>query len=369
MLPSQTENRKVEHIRIALGENVQAKLATTGFEDTLLVHQALPEINRTDIDLHTEAWGHRFSAPIIVGAMTGGTPTASKINTSIAEAVEELGLGMGVGSQRAAIERAPLASTYRIVRKKAPTAFLVANIGAPQLVQGYGSAEAQRAVDMIKADALAIHLNPLQEAVQPEGEVNFARVLEKIQSITQRLHVPVIAKETGAGISAETAKKLEQAGVKGIDVSGAGGTSWAAVEYHRAKAAHDFARQRLGEAFWDWGIPTAASLVEVSQSTQLVVIASGGVRTGIQCAKALALGARLISISAPALRPATRSSAEVKKTLALFIEELRNTMFLVGARSVAELREVPVVIVGKTAEWLDKRGFSTTRFARRRHEH
>jgi isopentenyl-diphosphate delta-isomerase len=364
-LPNQTENRKTEHIRISLEEDVQAKHITTGFEDVHFVHRALPEIDRGKICTATKVLGHEFSAPIIVGAMTGGTREAAKINTSIAEAVEELGLGMGVGSQRATLEKPKLESTYRVVRKKAPTAFLMANIGAPQLVRGYGFREAEKAVEMIEADALAIHLNPLQEAIQPEGEANYAGVLEKIGRIAEKLQVPVIAKETGAGISAEVAKELEQVGVKGIDVSGAGGTSWAAVEYYRAEAAGDNFRKKLGEDFWDWGIPTAISIVEVSQSTRLATIASGGVRTGTQVAKALALGASLASTSTPILRPATKNSKEVKKTLSFYTEELRNTMFLVGAQSTDELKRTPIMLLGKTAEWLEKRGFKTTSYARR----
>ncbi|MCK4478304.1 type 2 isopentenyl-diphosphate Delta-isomerase [Candidatus Bathyarchaeota archaeon] len=364
-MPGQTENRKADHIRISLEENVHARRIATGFESVCFVHRALPEIDRDRIRLTTRVFDHEFSAPIFVGAMTGGTKEAAKINTFIAEAVEELGLGMGVGSQRAAIEEAELESTYKIVRKKAPEAFLVANIGASQLVQGYGVEEAERAVEMIEADALAIHLNPLQEAIQPEGEANYVGVLQKIEEITKALQLPIIVKETGAGISAETAKKLEQAGVQGIDVSGAGGTSWAAVEYYRAKTAEDVFRQRLGESFWDWGIPTVASLVEVSQSTKLTVMASGGVRTGIDVAKALALGASLASMSTPILRPATKSTSEVKKVLNFVIEELRNTMFLVGAESLDEMKKAPLILLGETADWLEKRGFKPELYARR----
>jgi len=277
VLPSQTENRKTEHIKISLKEDVQARQTTTGFEDIHFVHQALPEIDRDKISLKTRVFSHNFSTPIIVGAMTGGTKEAEKINMAIAEAVGELGIGMGVGSQRAAIEKSELESTYKIARKKAPEAFLVANIGAPQLSHRYGVEEAKKAVEMIEANALAIHLNPLQEAIQPEGEADYVGVLQKIGDITKELQVPVIVKETGAGISAEVAKKLEQVGVNGIDVSGTGGTSWAAVEYYRAKIAGDLFRQRLGKNFWDWGISTVTSLVEASQSTKLTIIASGGV--------------------------------------------------------------------------------------------
>jgi len=293
ILPSQIENRKLDHLQICLKKKVQARHTTTGFEDIFFVHKALPEIEKDKINLSTVAFNHKFSAPLIVGAMTGGTSGAMKINSTIAEAVEETGLGMGVGSQRAAIEDPKLEKTFSIVREKAPTAFLVANVGGPQLVKGYGAKEAKEAVDMIEADALAIHLNPLQEVVQPEGETNYAGVLEKIGEIARALDVPVIVKETGAGIAAEEAKMLEDVGVAGIDVAGVGGTSWAAVEYHRAKETQDESRQRLGEAFWDWGIPTAVSVVEVSISVDLTVIASGGVRTGVDVAKAIALGADL----------------------------------------------------------------------------
>ncbi len=344
---------------------MEARCASTGFEDVHFIHQALPEIDRDKIHLNTEVFHHTFSAPILVGAITGGTHQATKINRCIAEAVEELRLGMGVGSQRAAIEEAKLEPTYRIVRERAPSAFLIANIGAPQLVQGYGVKEAEKAVEMIEADALAIHLNPLQEAVQPEGEANYSGVIQRIGEIVDKLSVPVIVKETGAGISTDTAKKLERIGVKGVDVSGVGGTSWAAVEYYRAELVEDEFHKRLGESFWDWGIPTVASLVEVSHSTELAVIASGGVRTGKDVAKTLALGANLASMSTPILRPATKSTSKVKEILNFLIEELRNTMFLVGARSIEELNKIPVVLLGKTAEWLEKRGFKPEIYARR----
>jgi isopentenyl-diphosphate delta-isomerase len=365
-LSNQTEERKVDHIKICLEENIQARQTTTGFEDIFLVHKALPEIERDRIDLSTVVFNHEFSAPLLVGAMTGGTTKALKINAAIAEAVEELGLGMGVGSQRVAIEDSKLEGSFVIARKKAPTAFLVANIGGPQLVGRYGVKEAQKAVEMLEANALAIHLNPLQEAVQPEGETNYSGVLNKIGEIAQVLEVPVIVKETGAGIAAEEAKMLEEAGVAGIDVAGVGGTSWAAVEYYRAKRVQDEFRQRLGETFWDWGIPTAVSLVEVVQSVHLPVIASGGIRHGTDVAKSLALGTSLASMALPILHSATKSSEEVKKTLQFVIEELKNVMFLVGAESIQKLQKTKVVLTGKTAEWLRMRGFQPEIYARRK---
>jgi len=361
----QIEERKTEHIRVCLEEDVGAKNITTGFEDVHLIHRALPEINRDDINLSTEVFGHKFSAPVIVTGITGGTKQASKINAAIAQAVEELGLGMGVGSQRAALQNPELECTYSVVRKMAPTAFLVANIGAPQIVREYSLEQVRRAVDMIEADALAIHLNPLQEAVQPEGETGYAGILRRISELTDGLDVPVIVKETGAGISAEDAKRLEAAGVAGIDVAGAGGTSWAAVEYFRAKLRSDGFGQELGKHLWDWGIPTVVTLVEVVQSVSIPVIASGGIRSGSDVAKALALGAKLGGLALPLLSPALQSSGEVKKALSSLIRELKTVMFLVGARSTERLNSVPVVVTGKTAEWLLSRGFSLDRYAQR----
>jgi len=353
-------------LRICLEEEVNARNVTTGFEEIFLVHRALPEINRDDVNLSTRLFGHKFSAPIIVEGITGGTLKALKINASIAEAVERLGLGMGVGSQRAALEDSTLEKTFTIAREKAPNAFLIANIGGPQLAKGYSLQDLRRAVEMIDADALAIHLNPLQEAVQPEGETTYRGILESIRRVARDLEVPVIVKETGAGISAEDAKMLEAAGVAGIDVSGAGGTSWAAVEYHRAKRRGNESSRRLGEVLWDWGIPTAVSLVETVQSVSVPVIASGGIRSGNDAAKAIALGASLVGLASPVLAPALKGAEEVEGLLNDMIDQLRNVMFLVGADSVEALRSVPLVLTGKTAEWLRARGFEPDLYARRK---
>jgi isopentenyl-diphosphate delta-isomerase len=364
-LATETRKRKADHIRISLNQNVQARKTTTGFEDIHFIHKALPEIDKQKIDLSTTIFNHKFAAPLIVGAITGGTPEATKINATIAEAVEEIGLGMGVGSQRAAIEDKKLAKTFSIARKKAPTAFLIANIGGVQLVHGYGLKEAKKAIEMIEADAIAIHLNPLQEAVQLEGQTNFEGVLEKIGAIARELDVPVIAKETGAGIAAEEAKKLEATGVKGLDVSGAGGTSFAAVEYYRTKRKANSSQRRLGDVFWDWGIPTVVSIVEVSQTVKVPIIASGGIRDGVEMAKALALGASLTSLSQPVLHAAIKGVKETKDVLSLLIEELKTSMFLVGADSVQALQGTPIVVMGETAEWLRMRKFNIEGYARR----
>jgi len=361
----QTEERKTEHIRICLEEDVKAKKTSTGFEDVFLIHRALPEINQKDVDLSTQVFGHKFSVPLIITGITGGTEKAFQINAAIAEAVEELGLGMGVGSQRAALENLKFERTYSIVRKKAPNAFILANIGAPQIKNGYSLGQIKKAIDMVNADALAVHLNPLQEAVQPEGETNYSGILQKIRELAESLDVPVIVKETGAGISAEDTKKLVDAGVSGIDVAGAGGTSWAAVEYYRAKQRGDILGQEIGKDLWDWGIPTVATLVEAVQSVSVPVIASGGVRTGSDIAKSLALGASLAGFALPVLGPSLKDSEEVKMKLDLVIRQLRTIMFLVGASSIEGLKAVPVIVCGKTAEWLRARGFSLVSYAGR----
>jgi isopentenyl-diphosphate delta-isomerase len=297
--------------------------------------------------------------------MTGGTAEATRINAVIAETVETLQLGMGVGSQRAAIENQKLEKTFAIARKKAPTAFLIANIGGIQLVHGYSLKKVKKAIEMIDADAVAIHLNALQEAVQPEGQTNFKGVLAKIGEIAGELDKPVIVKETGSGIASEEARKLEAAGVKAIDIGGTGGTSFAAVEYYRAKGQENSVQHFLGDVFWDWGIPTVVSLAETTQAVKIPVIASGGVRSGMDVAKALALNACLASVSQPALQAAVKGAKDTANMLSLLIEELRNVMFLVGAENVQNLASVPVVVTGKTAEWLKTRGFNIENYAKR----
>jgi len=360
------EGRKLSHINLCLEENVQARNASTGFGDVFFVHRALPEISIKEVDTRTEFFGHGVSAPILIEPMTGGVRKAARINATLAEAAEIVGVPLGIGSQRAAIENPSLAYTYKVARERAPNIFLIANLGVAQLTNGYGVAEAQRAVDMIEADALALHLNPLQEAVQPEGEREYSKALPRIKEITEALSVPVIIKETGAGIAAEEAKTIEDVGAKGIDVSGVGGTSWAAVECYRAKKLKDRLHEKLGESFWDWGIPTAVGVVEAHLSTKLKVIASGGVRTGLDVAKAIALGSDIAGLALPLLKPALEGTEKVVETLQTLIEELRIAMFLTGSKSIEDLRSSSVVIIGKTAEWLRVRGFDVESYSRRR---
>jgi isopentenyl-diphosphate delta-isomerase len=363
-----TENRKSSHLEICLKEDVAAKKVSTGFEDVFLIHKALPEIDLNDVNLTNSFFKHDFSAPIIVEAMTGGTEKALRINAAIALAVEELGLGMGVGSQRAALDDPRLERTYSIVRKKAPNAFLLANIGAPQLKKEYKLKKIKKAIEMIDADALVIHLNPLQESVQPEGETKFRGIIQNIKKITDVLEKPVIIKETGAGIAAEEAIKIKEAGVSAIDVAGAGGTSWAAVEYFRAKQIKSFHGQKLGKTLWDWGIPTVVSLVEVVQSVDLPIIVSGGIRSGLDIAKGIALGADLAGLAWPILGSASKSSVDVKRKICFMIDVLKTVMFLVGVKTIKKLKGSPLVITGRTAEWLQTRGFDLKKYALRGEE-
>jgi isopentenyl-diphosphate delta-isomerase len=328
----------------------------TGFDDVSLVHNALPELDGEEIDLSSELFGRKLGAPVIIESMTGGTQMAVKINAALGKIAEELRIPMGVGSQRAAIDDPKLAFTFQVARENAPSALLLANLGCPQILKEDGIERAKAAVDMIKADALLIHLNALQESVQFEGQTRFRGALGRIRELSSTLSVPVIAKETGAGISRETAVMLEQAGVKGIDVAGLGGTSWAAVEYYRAREKRRARQAHLGQAFWDWGIPTAASIVEVAKSTNVKLVASGGVRNGLHIAKAIALGAHYGGLAIPLLKSVTKSDKETKENLLSVIDELRTAMFLTGSKSLDQLRRCPVTIMGKTREWLVARG-------------
>jgi len=350
------ERRKQRHIRLSLEENVQADIGT-GFEDVRLIHRALPEIDLEDIKTDTELFGRRLAYPLAISAITGGTERAKEINSVLASAAEEFGVGIGVGSQRIAIEDPSVEHTFRVVRERAPSSFVMGNIGCPQLSLGWGVEEAKRCVDMIDADALAIHMNPLQEAVQVRGETRYRGVLNKIGEVARGLGSPVVMKETGCGIAFEDAVKLEGAGVAGLELSGTGGTSWAAVEHHIAREEGKRDQEALGQALWNWGVPTAVSLVEASQSTKLKIIASGGMRTGLEMAKAIALGADAVGIARPFLLKAVEGPDALRDHLENILLEFKTAMFLVGAESIEELRRVPVLVMGRTAEWLRLRGF------------
>jgi isopentenyl-diphosphate delta-isomerase len=338
-----TEGRKADHIRICLEEDVSGQGIGAGFDRYRFLHQALPEIALADVDTSTELWGRRLRVPLLISSMTGGAPRAAEINRNLALAAQELGLAMGVGSQRAALERPELEDTYR-VRKHAPDIALFANVGAVQLNYAYGVEQCRRAVDMIEADALILHLNALQEAVQPEGDTDFRGLAAKIAQVCREVGVPVIAKEVGWGISADTARLLWNAGVSAIDVAGAGGTSWSQVEAHRTPTESG---RLVAEAFAGWGIPTAESLRMVLGSGVPEggrAFASGGVRSGLDAAKALALGAGLVGLARPFLKAAAMSAEAAVELGGVLADQLRIAMFGIGARDLAALRGTPYLV-------------------------
>lgn len=344
------KQRKKDGIEIPLHKDVQAKTTSTYLEYVKLVHNALPEIDYDDIDLSTTFLGHRFSVPLIIDSMTGGTDEATLINGRLGELAQEYGLGMGLGSQRAGLKSEELAATYSVARKNAPDAFLIANIGGAQLAKGLTIDEAKKIVRMIGANALVVHLNPLQELVQPEGEPRYRGVLDRISALVMEMDVPVIVKEVGAGISREVAIRLEMSGVSAINIAGAGGTSWAGVEKLRADMVKNKTKARLGDVFWDWGIPTAASLVQVRRAVKLPLIASGGLRNGLEVAKCIALGASMTAMAYPFLKAAAKSREDLFKFADSVIAEIKSTMFLLGASDVGSLASSRYILLGPLAE-------------------
>lgn len=352
-VPSDIEvikQRKKDGIEIPLQKDVQARTASTYLEYVKLVHNALPELDYDDIDLSTTFLGHRFSVPLIIDSMTGGTDEATIINGRLGELAQQYGFGMGLGSQRAGLKSEELAATYSVARNNAPGAFLIANIGGAQLAKGLTIEEARKIVKMIGANALVVHLNPLQELVQPEGEPRYRGVLDRISELVKNMDVPVIVKEVGAGISREVAIRLEMAGVSAINVAGAGGTSWAGVEKLRADMMKNKAKARLGEVFWDWGIPTAASLIQVRRAVKLPLIASGGMRNGLEVAKCVVLGASMAAMAYPFLKAAAHSKEALFAFTDSVIAELKSTMFLVGAANVQSLARSRYMLTGALAE-------------------
>jgi len=341
-LPDDThESRKADHIRINLEKDVAFKKLTSGLEHYFFLHQALPELDLDQLDTRTTIFGKTLSTPLLISSMTGGTAEARQINQTLAAAAQEVGMAMGLGSQRAAIEDDSLIATYQ-VRNVAPDILLFANLGAVQLNYGYGLDHCRRAVDMIEADALILHFNALQEAVQPEGDGNFAGLLGKVEAICRALPVPVIAKEVGWGFAEETARQLAAAGVAAIDVAGAGGTSWSQVEMYRAPTSR---HARVAGAFIDWGIPTAVSLQYCrTAAPDLPIFASGGIRSGIDVAKCIALGANLVGFAGEFLRAADNGGvAGVVELAETITEELRVSMFCSGAANLRALSQTPLL--------------------------
>ncbi len=360
------EQRKQRHIEVSLTKNVQSDIQT-GLEQVKLVHRSLPETNLEDIKINTRLFGKEVKAPLIISALTGGTQKAKMINSTLAHVAEEFGIGIGVGSQRVAIENPEIADTFKIVRKKAPTSLIIGNLGCPQLALGWDIQEAEKCINMIAADALAIHMNPLQESIQVNGQTKYKGILKKIEKITSHLETPVIMKETGSGIAYEEAEKIEKAGVSGIEISGLGGTSWAAVEHLIAKEAGKNDQEALGKNLWNWGIPTAISLVECRKTTNLKIIASGGIRTGIDIAKSIALGADAAGIAQPFLIKSEEGEKALKEYVEQLVQELKVVMFLVGAKNIEELKKSALVITGAVAEWLRARGFKPQEYSKKRY--
>ncbi|GCA80570.1 type 2 isopentenyl-diphosphate Delta-isomerase [Microcystis aeruginosa] len=334
-LPSEIENRKSEHLRVCIEEDVEFQQLTSGLEKYRFTHCCLPELDRSDIELGTTFLGKSLKAPILISSMTGGTELAHLVNTRLAMVAQRYGLAMGVGSQRIALEQPELAPTFA-VRSLAPDILLLANLGAVQLNYGCGLEDCLKLVELLEADALILHLNPLQEWVQSGGDSNFKGLLAKIQQICAQLPVPVIAKEVGNGISAVMAKQLIEAGVAAIDVAGAGGTSWAKVESQRAK---DNRQRHLGQVFADWGLPTAECITAIrSMNSTIPLIASGGLKNGLDLAKSIALGADLAGLARPFLVAAIESEAAVDELVKFLIAELEIVLFCTGNPNLSALK-------------------------------
>jgi isopentenyl-diphosphate Delta-isomerase len=330
-----TQSRKADHIRICLEEDVQFNQTTNGLERYRFTHCCLPELNPDDIDISTQFLGKNLGAPLLISSMTGGTEQAGMINRRLAEVAQHHKIAMGVGSQRVAVEKPQVADTFA-VRKYAPDVLLFANLGAVQLNYSYGLDECLRIIDILEADALILHLNPLQECIQPQGDTKFKGLLDKINELCMKLPVPAIAKEVGNGISATMAEKLIAAGVKAIDVAGAGGTSWAKVESERAENA---LQRRLGRTFADWGLPTAECITSIRAiAPDVPLIASGGLRHGLDVAKTLALGANIAGLAMPFLQAAAISEAAVFDLAEVLIAEITTVLFCTGNATLEQLR-------------------------------
>ncbi|NJN75098.1 MAG: type 2 isopentenyl-diphosphate Delta-isomerase [Synechococcaceae cyanobacterium RL_1_2] len=328
-----TQSRKADHIRICLEEQVESGAVSTGLENYRFRHCALPNLDYDRLDLSTKFLGKTLQAPILISSMTGGTTEAQRINRNLAKAAQKYGLAMGVGSQRVAIEQPEVNATFAM-RDIAPDILLFANLGAVQFNYGYGLEQCEQAVETIGADGLILHLNPLQECVQSHGDRNFAGLLTTIEQLCQQLSVPIIIKEVGNGISGELAQALIQAGVQAIDVAGAGGTSWAMVEGWRS---NDPIQRRLGQTFAHWGLPTSQCIQEVRKISSIPLIASGGIRHGLDIAKCLALGADLVGLASPFLRAAHGGETQVEELIEVLMAELKTVLFCTETATVSDL--------------------------------
>ncbi len=361
-----TRSRKLDHIRITVDSEVEHDTGTL-LEDVILIHRALPERSLSSVDTSVEFLGRRLEAPLMITGMTGGHPAAAEVNCVLARAAGEKGIAMGVGSQRAALEDGSLAWTFRKARECGGRSLvLIANIGAAQLVKGYSVEHARRALEMVDADALAVHVNAAQEAFQPEGDVDFRNAISLIAEIARELDKPVIVKETGHGLSYEVVYRLRGAGLRFFDVSGAGGTSWVRVERYRAKARGDEVLAEAAETFSSWGIPTAEAVVEARWAApDACIVGSGGVRSGLDAAKVIALGADIAGFALPAIRAYASGGLEaVRALLDRLILELRAALFLTGSQDLEEFRGQPLLVRGRLAELAAARGIDLNLYIR-----
>jgi isopentenyl-diphosphate delta-isomerase len=359
-MTDEVKQRKIEHVNIALGQDISVA-QRANWNDVQFVHQALPEVDLDEIDTSVTFLGHTLRYPIFMSSLTGGHQDVISINRNLARAAEHYGLALGVGSQRAAIINPDVTSSYAITREHAPNTFLIANIGAPQLIAQSRHApftieQVEHAIAMIGANALAVHMNSLQEATQPEGDRRAAGEAAALKMLTSQVVVPVIAKETGAGMCREQALLLASCGVAAIDVGGAGGSSMSAMEAERSKARGDERTRNIGMLFRDWGIATPVSIVE-AKVAHLPLISTGGVRTGLDVARAIALGATLVGIGFPLLKAASQSYESVCELLETIVAELKVAMQLSGAATIGRLQQTDIVVTGETRNWLTMRGF------------
>jgi isopentenyl-diphosphate delta-isomerase len=359
-MTDEVKQRKIEHVSVALGQDISVA-QRANWNDIQFVHQALPEVDLDEIDTSVNFLGHTLRYPIFISSLTGGHPDVTSINRNLARAAEHYGLALGVGSQRAGIVNPAVTSSYAITREYAPNTFLIANIGAPQLIEqsrhaAFTIEQAERAIDMIGANALAVHMNSLQEATQPEGDRRAVGEAAALKVLTSKVNVPLIAKETGAGVCREQALLLRSCGATAIDVGGAGGSSMPAMEAARSEARGDARTRNIGLLYRDWGIATPVSIVE-SSVAGLPLIATGGVRNGLDMARALALGATLAGMGFPFLKAASQSYEAVCELLETVVAELKVAMQLSGAATIRQLLQADLVVTGETRNWLAVRGF------------
>ena len=349
-IPTMTSERKLAHLQICLEQDVQSREATTGLEDISFIHQATTDLNFEDIDLSTKILGKELRLPLIISGMTGGHSFSIKLNDYLSQVAEKVKIGIGVGSQRAALEDISARDSFEIVKKNAASTLKIGNIGAGQIVNDLSNSDLKEIAKMIDADAIAFHFNPLQESIQPEGDNHLSGLIEKTKSLIQDSPVPIIAKEVGSGFSIYDIKRIQKLGFSGIDVQGVGGTSWSGVESIRTDLSK---YKKAGEIYWDWGIPTAISTILATKNFDGAVIGSGGVRTGLDIAKLIALGANSAGMALPFLFAVKDQSIEKILDFIGEVEyQLRIACFLTGSSNLAELKSAPLLITGKTAETL-----------------